>query len=47
MDFVHVADIARANILAADADVTDEVFNVASGAETSLKELAAGAAARS
>ena len=40
MDFVHVADIARANILAARADVTDEVFNVASGAETSLKELA-------
>jgi UDP-glucose 4-epimerase len=40
MDFVHVADIARANILAAEADVTDEVFNVASGTETSLKELA-------
>ncbi|MCM4084881.1 NAD-dependent epimerase/dehydratase family protein [Paractinoplanes hotanensis] len=40
MDFVHVADIARANILAARADVTDEVFNVASGAETSLCELA-------
>ena len=29
------------------ADVTDEVFNVASGVETSLLELAAGAAARS
>jgi UDP-glucose 4-epimerase len=41
MDFVHVADIARANILAADADVTDDVFNVASGVETSLNELAA------
>jgi UDP-glucose 4-epimerase len=40
MDFVHVADIARANILAAEADVTDEVFNIASGSETSLKELA-------
>lgn len=40
MDFVHVADIARANILAAEADVTDEVFNIASGTETSLKELA-------
>jgi UDP-glucose 4-epimerase len=40
MDFVHVADIARANILAARADVTDEVFNVASGTETSLVELA-------
>jgi len=40
MDFVHVHDIARANILAAKADVSDEVFNVASGTETSLKELA-------
>ena len=41
MDFVHVADVARANILAARSDVTDEVFNVASGQETSLRELAA------
>jgi UDP-glucose 4-epimerase len=40
MDFVHVADIARANILAAKAEVTDEVFNIASASETSLKELA-------
>jgi UDP-glucose 4-epimerase len=45
MDFIHVADIARANILAARADVTDEVFNVASGTETSLKELAAALSA--
>lgn len=41
MDFVHVHDIARANLLAAKSDVTDEVFNVASGSETSLRELAA------
>jgi UDP-glucose 4-epimerase len=40
MDFVYVEDIARANILAATADVTDDVFNVASGVETSLAELA-------
>jgi UDP-glucose 4-epimerase len=40
MDFVYVEDIARANILAATAEVTDEVFNVASGVETSLAELA-------
>ena len=40
MDFVHVADIARANLLAATSDVTDEVFNVASGTETSLADLA-------
>lgn len=40
MDFVHVADIARANILAAKADVTDTVYNIATGTETSLLELA-------
>jgi len=40
MDFVHVADIARANVLAAQAPVTDEAFNIASGTETSLVELA-------
>jgi UDP-glucose 4-epimerase len=41
MDFVHVRDIARANVLAAKANVTDEVYNVASGEETSLLGLAA------
>jgi UDP-glucose 4-epimerase len=40
MDFVYVEDVARANVLAAEANVTDEVFNIASGVETSLKELA-------
>jgi UDP-glucose 4-epimerase len=40
MDFVYIEDIARANILAAKANVTDEVFNVASGVETSLNDLA-------
>ncbi len=40
MDFVHIHDIARANLLAAKSTVTDEVFNVASGTETSLVELA-------
>jgi UDP-glucose 4-epimerase len=40
MDFVHVLDVARANILAATSGATDEVFNVASGTETSLSELA-------
>ncbi len=40
MDFVHVRDIARANILGARAKASDEVFNVASGTETSLAELA-------
>ena len=40
MDFVYVEDVARANILAAKASAVDEVFNIASGTETSLKELA-------
>ena len=40
MDFVHVHDIARANILAARADVTDTVYNIASSEETSLLGLA-------
>jgi UDP-glucose 4-epimerase len=40
MDFVYVEDVARANVLAAKAAVTDEVFNVASGTETSLNQLA-------
>jgi UDP-glucose 4-epimerase len=40
MDFVYIGDVARANVLAAAADVSDEVFNVASGTETSLLELA-------
>ena len=40
MDFVFTTDIARANLLAAVADATDEVFNIGTGTETSLKELA-------
>lgn len=40
MDLVHVTDVARANILAATAPVTDRVFNVGSGTETSLLDLA-------
>ena len=40
MDFIYIEDVARANILAAEANVTDEVFNVASGVETSLNDLA-------
>jgi UDP-glucose 4-epimerase len=40
MDFVFTEDIARANLLAAESDATDEVFNIGSGTETSLLELA-------
>ena len=39
MDFVFVGDVARANVLAAQSDVTDEVFNVGTGVQTSLSEL--------
>jgi len=39
MDFVFSEDIARANVLAARSDVSDEVFNVASGTETTLLGL--------
>lgn len=40
MDFVYIEDVARANLLAAVSDATDEVFNVACGVETSLLDLA-------
>src|SRR6201986_5560304 len=40
MDFVFTEDIARANLLAASSEVTDEVFNIGSGTETSLTDLA-------
>jgi UDP-glucose 4-epimerase len=41
MDFINIQDLARANVLALKADVSDEVFNVASGVETDLNGLAA------
>jgi UDP-glucose 4-epimerase len=40
MDFVYIDDVARSNILALKSDANDEVFNIASGTETSLNELA-------
>lgn len=39
MDFVYVEDVARANLLAARSDVTDEVFNIGTGIQTTLNEL--------
>jgi UDP-glucose 4-epimerase len=39
MDFVYVRDIAKANIAALQADVTDEAFNIGNCEETSLKGL--------
>jgi UDP-glucose 4-epimerase len=38
-DFIHVADIARANILAMKADCADENFNIGMGIGTSINEL--------
>lgn len=40
MDFIYATDIARANVLAAQSDASDEVFNIASATETSLNDLA-------
>ncbi len=42
LDFAYTVDIARANVLAAAGDVTEGVYNIASGTETSLLELAEG-----
>ena len=40
MDMIHVADVARANLLAAQAEASDVVFNVATETETSLLDFA-------
>jgi UDP-glucose 4-epimerase len=40
MDFVFVTDTARANLMAANSSITDDVLNIGSGTETSLTELA-------
>lgn len=40
MDFVYVEDVARAFLLAASCGAPGEVYNVASGVETSLRGLA-------
>ena len=40
MDFVNTLDIARAHLLAATSDICEGVYNVASGTETSLADLA-------
>ncbi len=38
-DFIHVEDVARANVLALKSDATDECFNVGMGVKTSINEL--------
>lgn len=38
-DFISVQDVARCNVLAMKADVTDKFYNVGTGVQTSIKEL--------
>ena len=38
-DFVHVGDVAKANILALQSDATDEFFNIGIGVKTTIREL--------
>lgn len=40
MDFTHVFDVVRANILAMESEAVNEVFNVGTGVSTSIAELA-------
>ncbi len=38
-DFIYVEDVARCNVDALKAEVTDEFYNVGSGVQTSIKQL--------
>jgi UDP-glucose 4-epimerase len=38
-DYIHVADVARANLMAMESDVSRESFNVATGTATTLNRL--------
>jgi UDP-glucose 4-epimerase len=38
-DFIHVKDVARANLLAMGSDATDEFFNIGAGVRTTIAEL--------
>ena len=40
VDLVYVEDVARANVMALESPITNEFFNVASGVETTIKDLA-------
>lgn len=39
-DFIYVSDVARANVCAMKSAATDNFYNVGSGTQTSIKELA-------
>jgi UDP-glucose 4-epimerase len=41
-DFVHVDDVARANVLAMKSDVADQSFNVGTGVQTTINQLVSG-----
>lgn len=41
MDFIFVGDVARANVLALESDITDDAFNIGTGIQTSLNQLCA------
>ncbi|SHI76165.1 UDP-glucose 4-epimerase [Malonomonas rubra DSM 5091] len=38
-DFIYVEDVARCNVMALEAEVADEFYNVGTGVQTSIKEL--------
>jgi UDP-glucose 4-epimerase len=38
-DFVHVADVAKANIRAMESEVTDDSFNIGGGNEATVREI--------
>jgi len=38
-DFIHVDDVARANVLALQSPVSDEFFNIGTGTRTTINEL--------
>lgn len=40
MDFVHVSDIARANVFALETNVENEIFNLGTNISTTVKQLA-------
>ncbi|MFM6828861.1 MAG: NAD-dependent epimerase/dehydratase family protein, partial [Novosphingobium sp.] len=39
-DYIHVADVARANVMAMASDVSGETINVVTGVETTVKRIA-------
>ncbi|MDE2405082.1 MAG: NAD-dependent epimerase/dehydratase family protein [Sphingomonadales bacterium] len=39
-DYIHVADVARANVMAMAGEASGEVFNVVTGVETTVKRIA-------